>query len=327
VRDLEQADATSWMAFFCSCMLNIALELAMDIPAMEDIASKFFEHFVSIVDSMNTFGGTGLWNEEDGFYYDQLNSHHSRSSLRLRSMVGLIPLCAVNLLKSSKIDKLPEFKKRMNWFIVNKPELSRNISYCEKSKKDYLLAVPSRDKLRRVLHYVLDENEFLSEYGIRSLSKIYENEPYKFQEYEVKYLPGESNNSMFGGNSNWRGPIWFPINVLLIESLRKYHRYYGDNFKIECPTGSGIEMNLMEVSNELTNRLINLFVQKEDGKRPSHGENDKYTQDHWKDLILFYEYFHGDTGEGLGASHQTGWTSLVAHLIMSLSKSFGKSED
>jgi len=183
--------------------------------------------------------------------------------------------------------------------------------------------VPSKTKLRRVLSYMLDENEFLSEFGIRSLSKIYEENPYKFQDYEVKYIPGESTNAMFGGNSNWRGPIWFPINVLLIESLRKYYRFYGEEFKIECPTGSGIEMNLMEVSNELTNRLINLFIP-DDGRRPCNGDCEKYSgDDNFKDLILFYEFFHGDTGEGLGASHQTGWTSLVSHLIMSLSKTFG----
>eukprot|EP01130_Rhizamoeba_saxonica_P004666 TRINITY_DN1894_c0_g1_i6.p1 TRINITY_DN1894_c0_g1~~TRINITY_DN1894_c0_g1_i6.p1 ORF type:complete len:883 (+),score=169.25 TRINITY_DN1894_c0_g1_i6:108-2756(+) len=320
---LQQADATSWVAFFCSNMLNISMELAKHFPAIEDIASKFFEHYVAIVDSMNSFEGTGLWNEEDGFYYDQLKNDRTSFPLRIRSMVGLIPICAVNLLKRNVIDNLPGFKKRMNWYIENREDLHQSMSYLLPDKDEnspkckYLLAIPTEERLRRVLHYMLDEDEFLSEFGIRSLSKYYEDNPYTFNGDSVHYIPGESDTGMFGGNSNWRGPIWFPVNTLIIESLRKYYRYFGDRFQVECPTHSGNYMNLLDISKEISSRLVKMFEPDKDGRRPAHGRVQQFSNDeNWKELLLFYEYFDGDTGEGLGASHQTGWTALISHLII-----------
>ncbi len=324
---LEQADGTAWMAFFCSTMLAIALELASEDPSYEDIASKFFEHFVAIADAMNTLGGSGLWDETDGFYYDQLKMEGNGQPLRIRSVVGIIPLFAVEILDPHTLDRLPGFKKRMNWFLHNRQDLSRQITICERDRiangqqpDHLLLAIPSRERLQRVLERVLDENEFLSPFGLRALSKAHAADPFVFrsgdQELRVDYIPGESNTGMFGGNSNWRGPIWFPVNYLLIEALERYHHFYGDEFQVECPTNSGKWMTLKEVAAELSRRLANLFLPDEAGRRACHGEDSRYTNDpNWRDLVLFYEYFHGDTGRGCGASHQTGWTALVARLL------------
>jgi len=324
---LEQADGTAWMAFFCSTMLAIALELASEDPSYEDIASKFFEHFVAIADAMNTLGGSGLWDEADGFYYDQLKMEGSGQPLRIRSVVGIIPLFAVEILDPHTLDRLPGFKKRMNWFLHNRQDLSRQITICERDRiangqqpDHLLLAIPSRERLQRVLERVLDENEFLSPFGLRALSRAHASDPFVFasgnQELRVDYTPGESNTSMFGGNSNWRGPIWFPVNYLLIEALERYHHFYGDEFQVECPTNSGTWMTLKEVASELSRRLASLFLPDATGRRACHGEDSRYANDpHWRDLVLFYEYFHGDTGRGCGASHQTGWTALVTRLL------------
>jgi hypothetical protein len=322
---LQQADGTAWMAFFCSTMLSIALELAQDNPATEDMASKFFEHFVAIADAINTHGGTGLWDEEDGFYYDQLYVDGHTTRLKVRSLVGLLPIIAAEVIEDEVVKKLPGFAKRLQWFLDNRKDLGENISYMESDgQKDVhghrLLAIPSRERLQRVLRYMLDENEFLSPYGIRSVSKYHEHNPYVFyvngQEYRVDYEPGESNSGLFGGNSNWRGPIWFPINFLLIEALERYNHFYGNALKVECPTGSGHMMTLQEVANELRGRLARLFLPDANGHRPCHGTEQRYATDpHWKDLVLFYEYFHGDNGRGIGANHQTGWTALAAPCI------------
>jgi hypothetical protein len=324
---LEQSDGTAWMAFYCSTMLSIALELAVEDAAYEDIASKFFEHFVAITDAMNGIGGMGLWDEQDGFYYDVLSADGTMMPLRLRSIVGVIPLFAVDVLEQHVVDKLPGFKKRMEWFIKNRRDLAEHISYCvtdghgeDEDHQHRLLAIPSRDRLTRVLRYVLDEAEFLAPYGVRALSRFHLEHPFVLKvdghEHCVRYTAGESNTSMFGGNSNWRGPIWFPVNYLLIEALERYHHFYGDTFKVECPVGSGQMMNLREVAHELAMRLTRLFLPDAAGRRPCHGGDNRYASDpHWKDLVLFHEYFHGDDGRGLGASHQTGWTALVASLL------------
>jgi hypothetical protein len=322
---LEQADGTAWMAFYALTMLAMALELACEEPAYEDVASKFFEHFVAIADAMNTLGGSGLWDDADGFYYDQLHADGIAQPLKVRSIVGLIPLCAAVVLDEDVIRKLPGFAKRMRWFLENRSDLARHISYYETLQEDrarahHLLAIPSRPRLEHALRYMLDENEFLSPFGIRSVSRFHAAHPYIFrsedQEYRVDYLPGESNNSLFGGNSNWRGPIWFPINFLLIESLERYHHFYGDTLRIECPTGSGRLMDLQEVADELRRRLSRIFLPDEHGRRPCHGAEERYARDpQWRDFVLFYEYFHGDNGRGVGASHQTGWTALVARCI------------
>jgi len=325
---LAQADGTAWMAFYCATMLSIALELAQQDSAYDGVASKFFEHYVAIADAMNCFGGSGLWDEEDGFYYDQLDISGHTIPLKIRSVVGLTPLYAVNILRDDIIDALPAFKKRMKWFLNNRKDLASHISYFECAKTDtsmHLLAIPSRPRLERVLSYLLDENEFLSPYGIRSLSKYHQDHPFKLkafsEEYEVHYVPGEARSYLFGGNSNWRGPIWFPINFLIIESLEKFHFFYGDSFKIECPTGSGNFMTLEEVAKDISKRLIRLFLPDSSGNCPSHGNDLRYSADpHFKNLKLFYEYFHGDTGSGAGASHQTGWTGLVAKLIEDIGK-------
>ncbi len=326
---LEQADGTAWMAFYCSTMLAIAIELAKEDPAYEDLATKFFEHFVAIVDAMNCLGGTGLWDEEDGFYYDQLHVGGDRHRLKIRSMVGLIPLIAVEVADESTIAHLPEFRKRTEWFLKYRSDLAKHISYLEtRSEKTgafkILLAAPSQDRLRRVLCYMFDEKEFLSPYGIRSLSAIHREHPFTFQEngeeHRVDYVPGESNSWLFGGNSNWRGPIWFPVNYLLIESLERYDHFYGDDFKVEFPTGSGKMLTLKEAAREISRRLSRLFLPGEGEERPCHGGYSKFADDpHWRDLVLFHEYFNGDTGEGLGATHQTGWTALIARILASAS--------
>jgi hypothetical protein len=325
---LEQADGTAWMAFYCTTMLAMALELATDDPSYEDIASKFFEHFVAITDAMNGLGGMGLWDDDDGFYYDVLKADGNTIPLRVRSMVGLIPLFAVEVLEQDVIDRLPGFKKRMEWFLNHRQDLARHIAYCTSDAADSeprehthrLLAIPSRERLVRVLGYLLDEAEFLSPYGVRALSRFHKDHPYVVQlggqEHRVEYVPGESNTHLFGGNSNWRGPIWFPVNYLIVEALERYHYFYGETLRVECPTGSGQWMNLKQVAGELAMRLTRLFVPDEAGHRPCHGGDRRYADDpHWRDLVLFYEYFHGDSGRGVGASHQTGWTALVASLL------------
>jgi hypothetical protein len=325
---LHQADGTAWMGFYCLTMLSIALELALTKPAYEDIASKFFEHFVNISDAINSLGGTGLWDEQDDFYYDQLIiNHEAPIPLRIRSLVGLLPLCAVTVLKQKTIDALPGFRKRMDWFLVNKPGLLKYITASripgQKNSGRVLLAIPSKQRLLKSLAYMLDPKEFLSNFGIRSLSKAHEENPFVFHHagatHQVQYTPGEATTDMFGGNSNWRGPIWFPTNFILIEALERYYYFYGDSFKIEYPTGSGKECTLREIAIDICDRLISLFTKNEAGYRPCFGDSEiskRYTDDpHWQDLILFHEYFHGETGEGLGASHQTGWTALVVRLV------------
>ena len=326
---LQQADGTAWMAFFCVTMLNMALELAREgdkiYPAYEDMASKFFEHFIQIADAMNTVGGNGLWDEEDGFYYDQIQFDHSVVPLKTRSLVGLLPLIAVEILEEDTCRRLPGFKKRMNWFLKNRPDLSRHITYCESGHGERLLAIPSRERLARVLRYLLDEAEFLSPHGLRSVSKFHAGHPYEFtaggEVHRVDYTPGESRTGLFGGNSNWRGPIWFSVNYLLIEALERYHHFYGDDFKVECPTGSGHLMTLKEVARELGRRLAGIFMPDASGRRPCHGDDRRWAEDpHWRELVLFHEYFHGDSGLGLGASHQTGWTALAVRHIEDLAK-------
>lgn len=322
---LDQSDGTSWMGMYCLNMLAIALELAKENPAYEDMASKFFEHFLYIADAMNHLGGTDihLWDEEDSFYYDVLQfPHGDRMRLKVRSMVGLVPLFAVEILEAEALETLPNFKRRLEWFINNRPDLQKNIARLETpgvgARK--LLSIVSVDKLKRILQKLLDETEFLSDYGIRSLSVFHQDNPYIFeaegQLHEVAYEPAESTTGMFGGNSNWRGPIWFPMNFLLIESLQKFHHYLGDDFTVECPTGSGQHLTLLEVTSELSKRLIRIFQQNSAQQRPVYGNLEKFQTDaHWQNLILFHEYFHGDNGAGLGANHQTGWTGLVAKLI------------
>jgi hypothetical protein len=321
---LNQADGTAWMASYCLTMLSISLELALERPAYEDIASKFFEHFVNICDAINALGGTGLWDSADGFYYDQLIINHREPiPLRIRSLVGLLPLCAVSVLKQKTIEALPNFRKRMDWFLVNRPDILKYITVRRATGKNpgrCLLAIPSEARLRKCLQYMLDPNEFLSDFGIRSLSKAHDQTPFVFyhdgQKHEVAYAPGEATTDMFGGNSNWRGPIWFPINFLIIEALERYAYFYGDTFTIEYPTGSGKTANLREIALDLCERMVSLLLPDEAGYRPCFGAAKRYSDvDHWKNLLLFHEYFHAETGEGIGASHQTGWTSLIVSLV------------
>jgi hypothetical protein len=330
---LEQADGTAWMAFYCGTMLFIALELASEDPAYEDVASKFFEHYVAISDAMNSLGGDGLWDEQDGFYYDQLHVDHQRKSLRIRSMVGIIPLFVCGILEDEVLVRLPGFRKRLQWFLDNRPDLAHHIvsgSFRRGPRasapgdgelvQGRLLSLASRERLVRTLRYVLDESEFLSPHGVRSLSRFHAEHPFVLDamgtRYSVEYAPGESVSGLFGGNSNWRGPVWLPLNYLLIESLERYHLFYGSELTVECPTGSGCYMTLDEVARELERRLATIFLPDSSGARPVHGGDERYARDpHWKDLVLFYEYFHGDTGRGVGASHQTGWTSLVVRFI------------
>ena len=321
---IEQSDGTSWMGMYCLNMLAIALELAKDNPAYEDVASKFFEHFVYICGAMNNLGGENieLWNAKDGFYYDVLSMPNGqRIPLKVRSMVGLIPLFAVETLDPEQVDKLPGFKRRLQWFIENRPELSDHIE--AQSTDDGVrrfLSLVNRHRLKQVLRYMLDENEFFSPYGIRALSDYHREHPYTLpvndMEYRVDYEPAESSTGLFGGNSNWRGPIWFPVNYLLIESLQKFHFFLGDNYKVECPTGSGKSENLWDIAGQISQRLTRIFLRDEQGRRPVFGGTEKFQEDpHWRDLIPFHEYFHGDNGAGIGASHQTGWTALIAKLI------------
>jgi len=325
---LEQADGTAWMAFYALTMLNMALELAQRPDgtvntAYEDMASKFFEHFVQIVDAINNIGDEGLWDETDGFYYDVLHDDGRPTiPLRTRSLVGLLPIIAVELLDEGRIAKLPGFKKRMDWFLQHRADLAHHVSYCVKggTHGHRMLAIPSRERLERLLGYLLDEKEFLSPYGIRSLSKYHEEHPYRLHlnggDLTVSYVPGESDSRMFGGNSNWRGPVWFPIAYLIVEALERYHHFYGNDFTVELPTGSGNRVTLQWAANEISRRLCLLFEPDATGHRPCHNGDARYAGDpNWKDLLLFHEYFHADTGRGCGASHQTGWTALVARLV------------
>lgn len=325
---IDQSDGTSWMGMYCLNMLAIALELAKTNPVYEDIATKFFEHYLYIAKAMNHIGEmeASLWNEEDGFYYDVLHLPDDRQiELKVRSMVGLIPLFAVEILEPETLRQLPNFKKRLEWFIQNRPDLRQNVA-CMETKgigATRLLAIASRDKLSRILQKMLDESEFFGDYGIRAVSRYHADHPYVFyangMECRVDYEPAESSSGLFGGNSNWRGPVWFPVNFLLVESLQKFHHYLGDEFKIECPTGSGQWLTLWEVACELSRRLTRIFLSNAAGQRPVYGGTEKFQTDpNWRELILFYEYFHGDNGAGMGASHQTGWTGLVAQLIYQL---------
>ncbi len=320
---LEQSDGTSWMGMFCLNMLAIALELAEDDAAYEDVASKFFEHFVYICRAMNDRGGFELWNEEDGFFYDVLHVPERRPfPMKIRSMVGLIPLFAVETLDSDIVDRLPGFKRRMQWFIENRPDFGNHVE--TQTTPDgtvrRFLSLVNRDRLRSVMRYLLDENEFLSPHGVRALSRWHKDNPYTLHvegtEHRVDYEPAESKTGVFGGNSNWRGPVWFPVNYLIIESLQKFHHYLGESYRVELPFGSGRMANLWEVAAELSRRLTHIFLRDEEGRRPVYGGTERFQQDpHFRDHVLFFEYFHGDNGAGLGASHQTGWTGLVAKLI------------
>jgi hypothetical protein len=313
------------MGMYCLNLLTIALELAKENPIYQGVATKFFEHFLAISYAMNNVAGEGvrLWDEEDGFFYDVLRPRGGAAfPLRVRSIVGLIPLFAVETLEPDLLERFPGFVKRMEWFLDNRIETVQNMARLRVpgAKGRRLLSLIGRKRLTRILSRVLDENEFLSPYGIRALSRVYKDHPYVInlggQERSVAYEPAESSSGLFGGNSNWRGPLWFPMNYLLIEVLQKYHHYYGDTLKVECPTGSGKWMNLWEVASELSSRLTKLFLRGPDGHRPVDAEQERFRSDpNYKDLVTFYEYFHGDTGAGLGASHQTGWTGLVAKLI------------
>jgi mannosylglycerate hydrolase MGH1-like protein len=328
---LGQADGTSWMAMYCLNMLAIALQLSTEDPVYEDVASKFWEHFVYIAYAIQRPDDPekGLWDEQDGFFYDNLHAPDGRNiPIRVRSAVGLLSLSAVATGDSRLIDRFPGFKRRMEWFLANRRDLTDCCASMTKHGQEerILLSVISPDQLTRVLARMLDENEFLSPYGIRSVSRFHRDHPYELHaqgvDYRLDYEPGESRTKLFGGNSNWRGPIWFPINYLIIESLHRYHQYFGNTFLVECPTGSGNRMSLLEVSRELARRLSRIFLPDGDGRRPVHGSSETFHRDpHWKDLVLFHEYFHGDTGAGLGASHQTGWTGLIAKLFDELGTS------
>jgi len=323
---LQQADGTAWMAFFCGTMLSMALELAHKERAYEDMASKFFEHFVMIASATNTLGGTGLWDETDGFYYDHIKCKNESWPLKVRSLIGLLPVIAAEIVDQKTIDQLPGFKKRMDWFLNNRRDLAQLISYMESRSKDggrrYLLAIPSLDRLKRVLRYMLDENEFLSPYGIRSLSRAYKDNPVHFlmggADHKIEYSPGESRTGLFGGNSNWRGPVWFPVNYLLIEALQRYDLFYGQSLKVEFPTGSGNMITLGQVAFELSKRLTHLFLPDEKGDRPAHPKFPGPCEE--EEPLLFHEYFDAETGRGLGASHQTGWTSLIVRCLEDVAK-------
>ena len=321
---IEQSDGTSWMAMFCLDMLAMSMELAHDDPAYEDVASKFFEHFVYIAQAMNDIGGEGigLWDDQDGFYYDVLHLGATKHvPMKVRSMVGLIPLFAVETFEPEDLARVPGFCKRMDWFLAHNPDVAEHVDMSERTEKGarLLLSIANRKKLERIYKYVLDENEFLSQHGLRALSKYHKDHPFVLHvnglSQAVDYEPAESTGDLFGGNSNWRGPVWFPLNFLMIESLQRVHYYYGDGFKVELPTGSGQQKTLWEVAQEVSRRLSHIFLRK-DGRRAVYGDVDLFQKDpFWRDLILFYEYFNGDNGAGLGASHQTGWTALVAKLI------------
>jgi hypothetical protein len=322
---LEQADGTSWVALFAQNLLEIAVELAGTDPTYVDIATKLMDHQLWIAHAMNQAGTYGMWDEEDGFYYDVLRlPDGSPRRLKVRSMVGLLPLCATSIIEPWQRNLMPQLLATMNERLRRMPELRDSFHATGPGHLGVgergIMALVNEQRLRRILTRMLDENEFLSPHGIRALSKYHDKHPFvvhvEGQEYRVNYLPAESDTGMFGGNSNWRGPVWMPVNVLIIRALMSYFLYYGDNFKIECPTGSGNLMNLFEVSREISNRLAGIFLRDKSGRRPVYGGTEKFQTDpYWKDNILFYEYFHGDNGAGLGASHQTGWTGLVAAMI------------
>ena len=322
---LEQSDGTSWMAIYSLNMLAIAMELAHQNPAYEDVASKFWEHFLYIARAMNSMGpgAAGLWDDEDGFFYDVLLAPSGdRVPVKVRSVVGLIPLFAVQTLEPQLLERLPAFRKRLEWFIAHRPDLTANVA-CMRTRgqgERRFLSIVTREQLIRILKVMLDEDEFFSPHGVRALSRWHRDHPYVLQvdgsAYQVDYEPAESSSGLFGGNSNWRGPIWFPVNYLLLEALQRFHDYFGDDLKVECPTGSGVMMTLQEVSHELSRRLTSLFLRDGGGRRPSAGGVEVLQTDpHWRDYILFHEYFHADNGAGIGASHQTGWTGLVARLL------------
>jgi hypothetical protein len=322
---MEQADGTAWMALFCQNMSEIAIELAAADPSYSDMATKFIDHFLWIAKAMNQVGPDGMWDEEDGFYYDILRYPDGRAErMKVRSMVGLLPLCATTIIEPWQRERVPNAAAMLRERLKRMPELNECIHPTGPGHFGVggrgIAALVNPDRLRRILSRVLDENEFLSPYGVRAVSRFHADHPYVFavggQEYRVSYLPAESDSGMFGGNSNWRGPVWMPVNALLIRALMAYYLYYGDNFKIECPTGSGNRMNLFEVAHEIADRLTRIFLRDESGRRPVYGGTQKFQTDpHWKDYLLFYEYFHGDNGAGLGASHQTGWTGVIAKLI------------
>jgi len=328
---LEQADGTAWMAFYCSTMLAMALELAHEDPVYEDVASKFFEHFVAITDAMNTLGGSGLWCNADGFYYDQLHANGRQIPLRIRSMVGLLPLIAVEVLEDAKLERLPDFSRRLRWFLRHRPELARHVATSEAAGAaghgHRLLAIASRDRLERLVRWLLDESEFLAPHGLRALSRVHAERPYVFHvegsEHRVDYVPGEGTSGLFGGNSNWRGPIWLPVNYLLIEALERHDHFYGDALTVELPTGSGRRVRLRDAAREIARRLATLFLPDAEGARPCHGGDPRFARDpHWRPYAVFPEYFHGDTGRGLGARYQ-GWTMLAARLLEDLAPPAG----
>ena len=322
---IDQADGTSWMAMYALNLMRIALELAQHNHVYEDIATKFLEHFLHIAEAMSNLGeaGIGLWDDEDKFFYDVLHLPDGRMvPLKVRSMVGLIPLFAVEALDPELLDHVPEFKRRLEWFLNYRPELASLVSHWDQPGRGQrrLLSLLRGHRMKKLLTRMLDESEFLSEYGIRALSKVHEDDPYVFRvngtDMGVRYQPAESDSGVFGGNSNWRGPIWFPVNFLIIESLQKFHHYYGDDFKVECPTGSGRFLTINEIADEIARRLTTIFLKDGNGHRPVFAHHPRLQQDpHFRDHVLFYEYFHGDSGRGVGASHQTGWTGLVAKLL------------
>jgi hypothetical protein len=333
---IEQSDGTSWMAAYCLNLLAIAIELAQVNPSYEDIASKFFEHFLYIAHAMNHMGGENqsLWNEEDGFFYDNLHLPNGAIvPLKVRSMVGLIPVFAVETMELGDLLKLRGFARRLNWFIQHRPNLSNNVTChgiagaCERR----ILSIVTPEQLRRILERMLSEQEFLGSFGIRALSRYHKDHPFVLEvdgeQHRVDYQPGESTNRLFGGNSNWRGPVWMPVNFLMIEALQKFHHFFGDEFKIECPTGSGQMKTLWEVALDISNRLTAIFLKDGEGRRPVFGREEKFQRDpHWNNYILFHEYFHGDEGSGVGASHQTGWTGLIAKLLQQMGEHGGRSQ-
>jgi hypothetical protein len=322
---INQADGTAWMAMYSLNLMRIALELARHNRVYEDIATKFFEHFLHIAEAMTNIGddGVGLWNEEDQFYYDVLSTPDQQLvPLKVRSMVGLIPLFAVETIDQCLLQELPEFAARLRWFLDYRPDLARLVSRWEVPGmgERRLLSLLHGDRLKQVLARMLDETEFLSDYGVRALSRHHQDRPYAFEvmgmPLTVRYQPAESDSGLFGGNSNWRGPIWFPVNYLLIESLQRFHHYYSDDIRIECPTGSGQTMTLAEIADELSRRLSRIFLRDAEGRRAVYGSHPKLQTDpHFRDLLQFHEYFHGDSGRGVGAAHQTGWTGLIAKLL------------
>lgn len=323
---IDQSDATAWMAFYCVMMMKISLELAQDEPVYQDTASKFFEHFQRISGAMADYKkeGRGLWNEEDGFFYDVLRlPDGSTKPLKVRSIVGLLPLLSIETLEPEIFKKAPVFERRLEWFTSKFPQLSCNMAcaHTPGSGKKRQMAILTKDRIIRVLHYLFDSGEFLSDFGIRSLSKFHKDHPYTFQaggmDYSINYEPAESQSGLFGGNSNWRGPIWMPINLLIVGALERIYSYYGDTLQVDFPTGSNNKMNLKDIANELSKRICSIYSISEQGKRPVHGQNEKFQTDpYWKDYLLFHEYFHGDTGAGLGASHQTGWTATIINLLL-----------